>query len=140
MPNNDKSLLGIDYGLARIGLAVADNITNAAMPLATLKAHKGQPNWSEFSEILQTWAITDCIVGLPLDIDEKFQDITHMASNFASSIKQRYDLAVHLVDERFTTKAAKEMFRELSFQKQKKLGLDAVAAQLILQQWLNEQG
>ena len=138
MPEAYQSVLGIDYGLARVGLAVGNTASCQAEPLTTLKVKCGKPDWQQFSGYLEEWEITTFVVGLPLTAEGANQDITFLTRKFAAELSKRYSLAVHFVDERYTSKAAQEIFRGFSRQKQQRLGLDSVAAQLILEQWFND--
>ena len=138
MPEQYQTLLGIDYGLARIGLAVGNTASSSAEPLATLQAKCGKPDWQELSNYINDWSVTAFVLGLPLTANGANQDITFITRKFAGILSARYNLPVHLVDERYTSKSAQDIFRSFSKQKQQRLGLDAVAAQLILEQWLND--
>ena len=138
MPDAEQTLLAIDYGLARIGLAVGNTASCHVEPLATLQVKAGTPDWQQFARYIREWEITAFVVGLPLNAAGENQEITFITRKFASQLNQRYNLPVHLVDERYTTKAAQEIFRDFSRQKQQRLGLDAIAAQLILEQWFND--
>jgi putative holliday junction resolvase len=138
MPELETTLLGIDYGLARIGVAVGNTASCSATALVTLPAKAGQPSWTEVTKIVREWSVNGFVVGLPLNVDGGNQDITVLARKFATAIGQRYNLPVHLTDERYTSKAARTIFQEFSRQKQQRIGLDAVAAQLILEQWLHD--
>lgn len=101
-------LLGFDFGTKRIGVAVGQTVTETARALATIKATQGIPNWEELDKIIKTWSPQALIVGFPLNMDGTEQPITQLARNFAASLSSRYNIQVHGVDERLTTRDARE--------------------------------
>jgi putative holliday junction resolvase len=132
MPNNNtQTLLGFDFGMRRIGIAIGNTVTNTAQPLIIIQAQDGIPDWNEINNLINQWAITALVVGMPYNIDGEFQEITHAAKKFANRLKQKFKLPVHLIDERYTTKIAKSASR-------KDKGVDSIAASILLQSWLNE--
>ena len=83
-----------------------------------------------------------CIVGLPLTEDGAEQDASQAARRFANQLNGRYQLPVELVDERFTTREAQSLIQQSVMSKkdrQNKANIDKIAAQLILQSWLEHQ-
>lgn len=132
--------LGFDFGYSRIGVAVGQAITSSARPLTTLTANQGQPDWSAVTKLIQQWNPAELVVGLPTTIDGKTQYTTEPAKHFAEQLRQAYDLPVHLVDERLTTKEARsKIYEQGGYKRLKKAEVDAYAAALILEQWLLEQ-
>lgn len=134
--DNIKILLAFDFGMKRIGVAVGQTITKSARPLDTLHAKDGIPNWDAVNKILKKWRPDAIIVGIPLNMDGTEQPISLNAKEFALTLRQRYQLIVYEVDERLTTKDAKERLFQLGGFKALQDGqVDRVAAQLILQNW-----
>lgn len=129
------TLLGFDYGPAKIGVAVGQTLTGTASPLTTLRAVRQKPNWDEITKLIESWQPETLIVGLPYNMDDTEADIAVRARRFARQLEGRYHLPVHLVDERLTSIEAK---RELGRRPKKIEELDAVAAKLILETWLSE--
>ncbi|WP_423063226.1 Holliday junction resolvase RuvX [Candidiatus Paracoxiella cheracis] len=129
MPKHN-TLLGFDFGMRRIGVAVGQMITRTANPVAVLNARDGVPNWEHVQELIDTWNIDAIVVGIPLNMDGSKQPVTFAAQRFANKLSSRYGLPVYTVDERLTTLEAKR-------HQQKEL--DSYAAKLILEQWLREQ-
>lgn len=132
----DTVLLGFDYGTRRIGVAVGQTLTGAARPLTIVRARDGKPDWEAISRLIAEWQPTALVVGLPVHMDGTEHERTARARRFGNQLAGRYNLPVHRVDERLTSYAA-----ELELRAQGKGGeaLDAVAAQLILQSWLDAQ-
>jgi putative Holliday junction resolvase len=135
-------VLGFDYGLRRIGVAVGQRITGTASAIAVLRNSDGGPDWPACDTLLKTWRPQALIVGLPLGRDGHDQPMTHAARAFAASIEQRYGLPVHLADERFTSRAADAEFvaaRRAGLARRKDAAmLDAQAARRIVEQWLSQ--
>ena len=131
-----KVVLGFDFGLKRIGVAVGQTITGSANPLTILKANRGEPDWSLIQKLIDEWAADALVVGLPLNMDGTEQPITTKARAFAQQLEKNFYLPVYLVDERLTTVAAKdEMHTHLKgaarFDR-----ADSISAQLIVESWM----
>lgn len=134
-----KVLLGFDFGMKRIGVAIGQTVTQTARPLATLSAKAGEPNWQALEKLLKKWLPDALVVGIPLNMDGSNQAITFAAKNFADHLRSRYALPVFEIDERLTTKAAREeIFTNRGFKALQDGQVDRVAAQLILQNWFAE--
>lgn len=132
-------LLGFDFGMKRIGVAVGQTITQTARPLTTLEAKAGVPSWEKLDKLIKIWQPDALIVGIPLNMDGTLQPLTQLAENFAESLKTHYDLPVYGMDERLSTKAARErLFMQGGFKALQNGQVDSVAAQLILQNWLTQ--
>ena len=124
-------LLGFDYGQRRIGVAVGQTITATATALTTLAARDGQPDWAEVTALIEEWRPDALVVGLPLRLDGTESELSRAAQRFARRLEGRYKRPVHLMDERLSSRTA-EQTRTRSGVRQ---GLDALAAQVILQDW-----
>lgn len=134
-----KILIGFDFGMKRIGVAVGQTITQTARPLDTIQAKDGIPNWNAISTLIRKWLPGALVVGIPLNMDGTDQKITQHARQFAESLREQFKLPVHEMDERLTTKDAKErLFAEGGFKALQDGQVDRVAAQLILQNWFAE--
>ncbi len=130
------TLLGFDYGQAKIGVAVGQTMTGTASPLETLRAIQQHPDWDGITRLISTWEPQELVVGLPFNMDDTEAEPADKARRFARQLEGRYHLRVHLVDERLTSIEAKNRLTR----KPKNIEeLDAIAAQLILETWLSEQ-
>jgi putative Holliday junction resolvase len=130
------TLLGFDYGPAKIGVAVGQTMTGTASPLETLRAIQQHPDWDGISRLISAWEPQELVVGLPYNMDDTEAEPAEKARRFARQLEGRYHLKVHLVDERLTSIEAKNRLAK----KPKTIEeLDAIAAQLILETWLSEQ-
>lgn len=132
--------LGFDYGTKHLGIAVGGNASGLAEPLATASVRNGIPDWGEIDRLIKEWRPSALIVGLPLNMDDSENDMTRAARKFGHRLHARYNLPVHMVDERLTSVAAKNALVESRVPwKQRRARVDKLAAQNILQAYLDEQ-
>lgn len=129
-----QTLLGFDYGEKRIGIAVGQGITRTATALCTLDARDGMPDWERISALVDEWRPAALVIGLPRHADGTDSATTRAARAFAQQLEGRYRLPVHLMDERLSSQAAAALLQE---DHQGRAGLDAIAARIILQDWLD---
>lgn len=122
-------MLAFDFGLRHIGVATGQTITGTASPLTTLRARNGKPDWPEVLASIAPWKPIRLLVGLPLNMDGSDSDMAIRARRFAMQIERRTGIETELVDERLTSRAAREQGGE-----------HALAAVLIAETWLNERG
>ena len=133
----DGIYLGFDFGYKRIGVAVGQQLTSSASPLATLDAKLGVPNWDMVQKLVDQWRPVGMIVGLPTCIDGTEQYTTAASRGFARQLRKRFEKPVHLVDERLSTMEARaHLFADGGYRKIKKTEVDSIAACVILEQWL----
>jgi putative Holliday junction resolvase len=135
-----RLLLGFDYGTRQIGVAVGQVITGQARELCTLKAQDGVPDWQKVEALVREWQPDAMVVGLPLNMDGTPSDMCVRAEKFARRLNGRFNLPVHTHDERLTTFEAKgeRMARGGQKGSYRDNPVDAIAARLLLQGWLDE--
>lgn len=134
------TVLGFDFGMKHIGVAVGQTITRTANPLTSLKAINGIPNWEEIAQLIKTWGAKALVVGIPLNMDGTEQPITATAKKFGNRLHERFNLPVHGVDERLTTVEAKQqLFESEGYRALNKNAVDSYSAKLILESWLQDQ-
>jgi len=129
------TLLGFDFGLQRIGVAVGQDITGTATALTTVRSRNGNPDWDMITELIGTWRPDALVVGLPLHADGGESGFTRRVKRFIRQLEDRYKLPVHPMDERLSSYAAVKRVDE-GIGELKSRGLDAVAAKEILVSWL----
>ncbi len=130
-------VLAFDYGRARIGVAVGQTITGTASPLETIKADQGKPDWSAVERLIKEWQPTLFVVGMPKNMDGSEHSLTSAITRFGNQLHGRYGLQVHYVDERLSSREAELSLMPGRAKKDKGV-IDRVAAQLILQTWLDQ--
>lgn len=132
-----QTLMGFDYGTRRIGVAVGQELTRTATALETVTVANAQPDWASITRLIESWQPGALVVGLPLNADGTDHDVTRAARRFGQQLQGRYQLPVHTVDERLSSFAAEHMPRpQGASPKRNKQTVDKVAAQVILQAWL----
>lgn len=135
----NSTFLGFDYGEKHIGVAVGSSHTRTAQPIGMLQGGRGSPDWPRVSEFVSQWQPTALIVGLPLNMDGTENAMTRAARRFGNRLRDRYNLAVHMVDERLSSRSAKDALFEAGVPaKRHKRKLDTLAAQAILQSFFND--
>jgi len=133
--------LGFDFGNKKIGVAVGQLTTGSASPLCTIRAIRQQPDWHKLARLIADWQPSGLVVGISRQADGSANPITPRMLKFCRQLQGRYRLPVHQIDEALTTFEAKQMlFDEVGVNAAKLWEVqDQLAAQLILQSWINEQ-
>lgn len=127
-PRAERSFLGFDYGLKRVGVATGNTVLGRAQALRTLQA-EGDQRFALIAELVKQWQPDALVVGVPFHPDGAPHENTQRAQRFARQLQGRMGLPVHLVDERYSTVEA---------QSDGARDLDAAAAAVILQQFLDQ--
>lgn len=145
MPEPDSSgcVIGFDYGLKRIGVAVGQVITGTATPLKVLHNQPARL-WDGINALLAEWEPRGIVVGLPLAMDNSDTEMSLHCRKFARRVHGRSGLPVYLQDERLTSRAADSLFSQMRAAGEKKqkhaAGRDSIAAQVMLEDWLANPG
>ena len=134
-------LLGFDFGTKQIGVAVGQIITQQARELCNLKARDGIPTCEQLEALIKECQPDALVVGLPLNMDGTPSDMCVRAEKFARRLNGRFNLPVHTHDERLTTFEAKGQRLSQGQQRgsYREQPVDALAAALLLQGWLEAQ-
>lgn len=133
--------LGIDYGSKRIGLAIGDAARRMALPLTTLDATSDHArNAAAILAVAEQHDVAAFVVGLPLNMDDSEGPQAKLIRAFGRELERLSKKSVHFQDERLSSAAADELLQPGDFTNKKhKARRDRVAAQVILQQFLDEQ-
>ncbi|MFH1108246.1 MAG: Holliday junction resolvase RuvX [Planctomycetota bacterium] len=131
--------LGIDHGTRRIGLAVSDPDATLASPLATIAASgRLSDQVAAVLSCAKEYDIGAFVVGLPLNMDDTEGDQAKTVRRFGAELGRASGKPVHYWDERLSSHAAEELLRPAELtRKKRKARLDRVAAQVILQGFLD---
>lgn len=147
-PLKTRTLLGFDYGLKRIGVAVGQELTGTATALVTIRAIDGKPDWEAITRLIEQWKPDELVVGLPLNMDGTFHELSYKAQRFGNQLHGRYNLRAHFMDERLSSLEAERHLkssRQTPKKNKKKSGkiqkadIDKIAAKVILESWLDKQ-
>ena len=134
-----KVILAFDFGLKHIGVAIGQEITNTAETFFSLKAKNGEPDWRKLDTLIKEWNPKLLVVGNPLNMDGSESEIKKKSDKFSNLINKRYNIPVELMDERLTTREAKERLKAEE-DNSASSGRDThqIAAQIILENWFSE--
>lgn len=132
-------VMGFDYGLRRIGVAVGQTVTGTASPLTPLPAREGIPDWLLVGALLGDWQPKIVVVGEPLNMDGSVSEMVLRARKFARRIHGRFGIQVAMADERLSSFEAKGWVKErCGWQDFGDFAADSLAASLIVEQWLQD--
>jgi putative Holliday junction resolvase len=128
------TVLAFDFGLKRIGVAVGEAELGTAHPLPGIRA-SGRARFAAIARLLEEWRPARLVVGLPLATDGSAHAMTRGAERFARQLEGRFQLPVARVDERYSTREAGARLRG---RRAKRLAVDSVAAQILLEQYFDD--
>lgn len=130
--------IGIDYGLRRIGIAVSDSTGTLASAAGCHRTPEDGSAVDALAALAAEKGAAGLVVGLPLTADGREGDIAARARRFADLLRETTGLPVHLLDERFSSAEADRWLRLPGRRRRGPKGeRDAVAAEIILQRWLD---
>jgi len=135
------SLLALDFGLRRIGVASATPLTGTATPLTTVPARDGEPEWSLLDSLIHEWQPELLVLGLPYNSDLSESEMTARVKAFAGQLQDRYKLEVRFMDERYTSAEAESRLKQqrqsgIRNKRIKKADVDSLAAAIIAESWM----
>jgi len=135
-PAGAGNVLAFDYGKRLVGVAVGNRLGASARALVAL----ANGDWPRLDALVADWRPERFVVGLPLALDGSEQPMTRAAREFARALERRYEQPAHLVDERYTSGEAARRFAEQrargTAKRKDAAAIDALAAQIILEAWL----
>ena len=134
-------ILGIDYGDARVGIAITDELNITAQGLETIQRnHSDKIVLRRLDEILDTYEVDTIVVGLPLNMDGTMSERAEITEKFVHKLKCKYNkMKIEVIDERLTTVAAHKTMNFLDVNKHKKRNIvDTISAVYILEIYLNK--
>lgn len=135
-----STFLCFDFGLRRIGVAFGQSVTGSATALETIKNGNPGGPWQRIEQLIERWQPDALVIGVPYTEAGDEQPLTLAAQKFGRRLGGRFGLVVHQADERYTSCTADQRFRELrqagAVRRSDAARQDAVAAQVILEQWL----
>lgn len=123
------TILGFDFGIKRIGVAIGNSVLRTASPLDVIASIGNDARFGEIAALIQQWEPTLFVVGLPSHPDGTAHDMTARCRKFANQLNGRFNLPVVLVDERYSSAVISAKRGEV---------IDDRAASIILQQYFDE--
>ena len=130
--------MGIDFGLARIGIALSDDTKFLATPFETYKRKDEEQDIQHLIDVITIKNVDEIICGLPINMAGEEQEIASKTREFMSKLNEQINIKIEFVDERLSSLLAEEMLKQTERDwKKRKEKLDAVAASIILQDFLD---
>jgi putative Holliday junction resolvase len=129
-------IMAFDFGTQKMGMAVGQSLIESANPLALFPMKEGIPNWDELLKIVKQHQPTLFLVGLPLNMDDSESELSTRSRKFARRLRHQTNIETLMVDERLTTREARDELGYYQAQgRGKKLSADSVAAALFIESW-----
>ena len=134
-------ILGLDLGERRIGVALSDPLGLTAQPLTVLERRNPTADLQTLCGLVAKHGVERVVLGLPLSLRGTRGPAAQRAEDFGRRLEAVARIPVHFMDERLTTVQGQRVLREMATAPRKrKQVIDRVAAQLILQQYLEMEG
>lgn len=131
-------ILALDIGERRIGVAVSDGLKLTAQGLETIKHSGVTSTVSKIKKLVEEYSVGKIIVGMPLNMDGSKGKSALLAEEFVRLLEGEIPVSIETMDERLTTAQGERMLLEADVsRKKRKLSIDKIAAQLILQSYLD---
>lgn len=124
-----ETVFGFDFGIKRIGVAMGNTMIGQASPLAVIRGEDNTTRFGAIAALIDKWAPTRLIVGLPLHPDGAEHEMTARCRRFANQLHGRFNIPVELVDERYSSAVIGGKRGEV---------IDDRAAAIILQQYFDQ--
>ena len=133
--------LGIDYGDARVGLAITDELNITVQGLETiLRNGSDKVILKKLDEIFEKYEVDTIVVGMPFNMDGSISERAKITEEFVHKLKCKYNkIKIETIDERLTTVEAHRTMNFLDVKKNKKKNIvDTISAEYILETYLNK--
>ncbi|MDX2411527.1 MAG: Holliday junction resolvase RuvX [Woeseiaceae bacterium] len=134
-----KTILAVDFGLRRIGIAVGQSITGSASPLGVVRNSEEGPDFDSLGKLIDEWRPSLIVVGMPRHADDTPSNMTAHVERFIEELR-RYDLPIETIDERNTSTEARAVLKNAratgSRGRIKKEMIDSAAAVFIAERYL----
>ena len=133
-----KRIMGIDYGDARTGIAFSDLLCTIVGSSCVIPSRNAEKAIADIVRLCKENSVGEIVVGLPRNMDGSEGPRAELCREFAGKVEEATGLAVTLWDERRTTVEAHNILSAHNYHgKKRKNTVDAVAASLILEGYLN---
>ncbi|MFH1781756.1 MAG: Holliday junction resolvase RuvX [Patescibacteria group bacterium] len=127
--------LGLDYGKARVGLAVGDDETKVAVAKGLLEGLSQNKLIEKIKALVNLEKIDRVVIGLPVNMEGEETEVTEEVKLFVEKLRSNIESPIQTIDERLTSQMADTLLMEDKGRKGKQ---DIVAAQIILQTYLDK--
>jgi len=134
--NAPQTIMAFDFGTQKMGMAVGQSLIASTSPLALFPMKDGIPNWDELLKIVKSHQPGLFLVGLPLNMDDSESELSTRARKFARRLRHQTNIETWMVDERLTTREARDELDHYQAQgRGKKMSADSIAAALLIESW-----
>lgn len=134
--NAPQTIMAFDFGTQKMGMSVGQSLIASASPLPLFPMKDGIPNWDELLKIVKSHQPNLFLVGLPLNMDDSESELSTRARKFARRLRHQTNIETLMVDERLTTREARDELDHYQAQgRGKKLSADSIAAALLIESW-----
>ncbi|MEF9956105.1 MAG: Holliday junction resolvase RuvX [Acinetobacter sp.] len=137
--NSSLSIMAFDFGTQKMGIATGQSTIESANPLPLFAMKDGIPDWNQLLKLVKEWQPNVFLVGLPLNMDDSESELSARARKFARRLRHQTNIETWMVDERLSTREARE---QLAFYQEqgraKRLSADSFAAALLIQSWYRD--
>ena len=137
-PPLSGTLLGVDFGEKRIGVAVGETATGLAHPVTVITEPSTAARLAAFARLVAEWRPCGIVVGQPHHADGAEHPVARLAERFAQRLQSRFRLPVAFVDETLSSAEAQSRLRDAGGRAAGKASVDAHAAAVILQSYLDQ--
>lgn len=137
----NKRLVGIDFGLARIGVSISDPSQIIASPLTTIQAKNKKMDRvvQELLKALESYSIEEIVVGMPYRLNGELGLSADQVLHFIEVLKKHTDIPIQTRDERLTTQQTERVMKSGNISRKKRMKvIDSACAALILQSYLDQ--
>lgn len=129
-------IMAFDFGTQKMGMAVGSSLIESATPLALFPMKDGIPNWDTLLKIVKQHQPNLFLVGLPLNMDNSESELSARARKFARRLRHQTNITTQMVDERLTTREARDELDHYQAQgRGKNISADSIAAALFIESW-----
>lgn len=130
--------MGIDFGMARIGIALSDDTKFLASPFLVYKRKGQEQDIEYFVNLIKEKNVDEIVCGLPMNMQGEEQKIAALTREFMQELSKHISINITFEDERLSSVMAEEMLKQTEKDwKKRKEKLDSVAASIILQDYLD---
>ena len=135
---NDSRIMGIDYGVRKIGVAISDPLKIISYPYKTIDIKKNPDYISEIKKIVGEKQIESIVVGYPITLSGNISAQTKITEDFINKIESVLNIPIYKCDERLSSQEAKRYLRQQNIKiGHNKEKVDQMSASLILRQFLS---
>lgn len=136
-----QTVMGLDFGVSKMGISLGNTLTQTAQPLMQFPMNNGKPDWQKLLNLIQEWQVNTIVIGIPLNMDDTISEMGLRAKKFARRLNHELQFChiacpIVLVDERLSSREAKNLAWEYGLIKHENEPIDSIASAIFLGTWL----